>query len=324
MVWSNRYPDSKPKLLLVIDQCEELITLCRDEQEQKGFLQLLAEALGSQELSEQLRVVLTLRSDFEPQLRETIQHTDWQEGWQNGRFIVTAMNREELRDAIEEPAAARTLFFESPRLVNDLIDEVIQMPGTLPLLSFTLSELYLMYVKAEEGGRRNDTTITQADYKELSGVTRSLIQRADQVYSTLVNDNPKYEKTIHNTILRMVSFAGGELARRRVFLSELEYPEPEEARRVVEVRKRFLEARLTVEGLDNNENKYVEPAHDALVRGWPRLSQWIKQEPGRLALQQSLTDVAIPCYRKCRYNRQPMADGHNFERYFNHNCYFDQ
>jgi WD40 repeat protein/ABC-type cobalamin/Fe3+-siderophores transport system ATPase subunit len=291
-VGCQRHPGSK--LLLVIDQCEELITLCRDEQEQKGFLELLAEALASKELSEQLRIVLTLRSDFEPQVRETIKQDDWQQTWQNGRFIVTPMNREELQEAIEEPAAARALFFESPRLVNDLIDEVIQMPGTLPLLSFTLSKLYLMYLKAEEGGKRNDRTITQDDYQELGGVTRSLIQSAEQVYSGLVNDSPAYKKTIRNIALRMVTSTGGELARRRVLLSELEYPAPEENQRVVEVRKRFLEARLTVEGLDTNGNQYVEPAHDALVRGWPKLSQWInnQEEPERLTLQQSLTDAS--------------------------------
>jgi WD40 repeat protein/ABC-type cobalamin/Fe3+-siderophores transport system ATPase subunit len=288
--WRQRHPGSK--LLLVIDQSEELITLCRDDREREGFLRSLTEALASENLSDQLRIVLTLRSDFEPQIRDAIEHTHWQEAWQDGRFVVTQMNRQELQEAIEEPAAARALFFESPRLINQLIDEVIQMPGALPLLSFTLSELYLMYLKAEEKEERSDRTITEADYKTLGGVTLSLTKRADQEYKALVDEDPAYERTIRNITLRMVAMSRGELARRQVPLSELEYPEPEENNRVEEVRRRFLEARLTVEGLDASGNKYVEPAHDELVRGWTKLRNWIDKAPESLSLQQRLTLTA--------------------------------
>ena len=289
-VWRQRHPGSK--LLLVIDQSEELITLCRDDREREDFLRSLTEALASENLSDQLRIVLTLRSDFEPQIRDAIEHTHWQEAWQDGRFVVTQMNRQELQEAIEEPAAARALFFESPKLINQLIDEVIQMPGALPLLSFTLSELYLMYLKAEEKEERSDRTITEADYKTLGGVTLSLTKRADQEYKALVDEDPAYERTIRNITLRMVAMSRGELARRQVPLSELEYPEPEENNRVEEVRRRFVEARLTVEGLDASGNKYVEPAHDELVRGWTKLRNWIDKAPESLSLQQHLTLTA--------------------------------
>ncbi|NES06076.1 MAG: hypothetical protein F6K22_26685 [Okeania sp. SIO2F4] len=191
--WSQNNPNIK--LLLTIDQSEELITLCQNDQDRENFLHLLAEALASKELSQNLRIVLTLRSDFEPQLRDLNEdkykdadwQKNWQKNWQDGRFIVTPMNREELQQVIEEPAAQRTLFFESPKLVNALIDEVIQMPGALPLLSFTLSQLYLKYLKAEENKERDDRTITEADYQDTGGVKRSLIKTADDTYNKLVN-----------------------------------------------------------------------------------------------------------------------------------------
>ncbi|MDJ0596808.1 MAG: caspase family protein [Pleurocapsa sp. MO_226.B13] len=123
--------NSESKLLLVIDQSEELVTLCKSQQERENFLNLLAELVTK--YPQQIRIVLTLRSDFEPQLRDAIEEIYWQKAWQEGRFFVIPMDREELQQAIEEPAAQRTLFFESPKLVNQLIDEAIDTPGTLPL-----------------------------------------------------------------------------------------------------------------------------------------------------------------------------------------------
>ncbi|MHC0068392.1 nSTAND1 domain-containing NTPase [Nostoc sp. UIC 10890] len=299
--WSINNPNFR--LIITIDQCEELMTLCKNEQEREDFLRLLAEAFASKELSENLRVVLTLRSEFEPQLRDMnkkkYENEVWQEAWQNvwqdGRFFVTPMDREELQKAIEEPAAQRALFFESPKLVNELIDEVVQMPGALPLLSFTLSELYLKYLKAEPEGR-TDRTITDKDYREIGGVTRSLTQTADDTYKKLVNQEKVDESIIPHIMLRMVASSGGGLARRRVPVSELIYPDSKNLdsknEQVQKIIQQFVEARLLVTG-KNTENQdaenqdYVEPAHDALVRGWDLLQNWIaKLEQEKLPLQQ--------------------------------------
>ncbi len=281
--WSKNNPNVK--LLLTIDQSEEIITLSKNDQDREDFLCLLAEALAAPEIAENLRIVMTLRSDFEPQLRDLNEHkykdTDWQqvwqEIWQNGRFVVTPMNREELQQIIEEPAAQRTLFFESSKLVNQLIDEVIQMPGALPLLSFTLSELYLRYLKAEEKKERSDRTITEADYQKIGGVTRSLTNRADKTYNRLKTEEKVDESTIRDVMLRMVATRSGELARRRVPTSELVYPEPknQQAKQVI---ARFVEARLLVKGRDTEGQKYVEPVHDALVRGWKQIKDWLDEK----------------------------------------------
>ncbi|MBF2051360.1 MAG: PD40 domain-containing protein [Elainella sp. C42_A2020_010] len=290
--WSSLHPDVN--LLLVIDQFEELITLrrseqvitqSRSEQERDQFLALLAEVL--QTGSRQFHLVLTLRSDFEPQFRDTALETFWPEA----RFIVPAMTREELREAIEEPASAKVVYFQPHSLVDQLIDEVAQMPGALPLLSFTLSELYLKlvqrYLAAQISSELVERAITQTDYDELGGVTRSLTQRADQEYEALVQQDPAYAQTVRLVMLRMVA-VGGELARRRVLLSELEYPEPENAR-VKQVVQRFAAARLLVSGTDVEEQAYVEPAHDALVQGWQRLLDWKQQDLANLLLQRELT-----------------------------------
>jgi WD40 repeat protein/energy-coupling factor transporter ATP-binding protein EcfA2 len=285
--WFREHP--KAHLLVVIDQFEELMTLCRDQQERDKFLQALAEGIAR--YPEQLHVVLTLRSDFEAQFQNAALLKDQ---WQAARFIVPAMSRDELRQAVEEPASARVMYFEPHQLVEQLIDEVANMPGALPLLSFALSELYLNYLKRQEEaklqGETIDRAMTQEDYEQIGGVTRSLTQRAEQEYDALVQQDPAYQQTIRNVMLRMVSVRG-ELARRRVLLSELVYPEPENIR-VKKVIQQFTDARLLTAGKDNEEQDYQEPAHDALVRGWDRLLRWRQNSLADLLLQRELNPRA--------------------------------
>jgi WD40 repeat protein len=289
-VWSQAHPDIR--LLLVVDQLEELITLCRHEQERQQFLNILADLVQTH--SDVLRLVVTLRSDFEPQLRSTALESLWQ----NARFVVPAMTREELRAVIEEPASAKVVYFESLKhrgyLVEQLIDEVAGMPGALPLLSFALSELCRKlvdrYLAAQTTGDTVERAITWADYDELGGVTKSLTQRATEVYDALAQTDSAYEQTIRHVMLRMV-VVGGELARRQLPETELRYPEPENTR-VQEVINRFSAARLLVRGSDSDGHAYIEPAHDALVRGWEKLRLWMAAEEN-LILQRRLTPAAV-------------------------------
>ena len=92
-------------------------------------------------------------------------------------------------------------------------------------------------------------------------------------------------------MLRMVALTGGELARRRVPLWELEYPS-EKNILVKEVIERFTQARLLVKGEDAQGDCYVEPAHDALVRGWERLQTWVTQEKN-LSLQRAFNSICL-------------------------------
>ena len=300
--WAKNHPNSK--LLLFIDQSEEIITLCQNEDERKEFFQQILKAINVHR--DRLRVVLSLRSDFEPQVRDAglkfvdgtvnnLENTVLESPWYSGRFIIPAMTRGELRQAIEKPAEKRVMYFQPHELVEQLIDEVADMPGALPLLSFALSELYLKYLKrqreAENRGITIDRALTQEDYQDLGGVIQSLTKRADEEYETLVKENPAYAQIIRHVMLRMIALGGGELARRRVPLSELEYP-PEKNSFVTAVIERFTKARLLVKGDDADGNPYVEPAHDALVRGWQKLLMWKQEEQESLVLQQRLTPAA--------------------------------
>ncbi|MUG98244.1 ABC transporter substrate-binding protein [Scytonema sp. UIC 10036] len=287
------------KLLLVIDQLEEVVTLCRNETERKLFLKQLNKAMI--EYGEQLRIVVTLRSDYEPVLRSLFQSViqeNAQIDLSKARFEVTPMTREELREVIVEPAEKIALFFEGQTqesessLVDRLIDEAIDMPGGLSLLSFTLSELYRKFYKNVQENEEYNRVIKHKDYEDLGKVTGSLTKRADEIYCRLVNQNKDYAQIIKYVTIRMVTEGSGDLARRKVFMTELEYPQPFKEK-VYEVIDVFTQARLLVKGQDEKKSEYVEPAHDALVRGWDRLREWIKQETEEtLILQRRLTPVA--------------------------------
>ncbi len=312
-VWAKKHSDFQ--LLIFIDQSEELITMCADKNERTAFFQQILTALI--EHRHQLRIVLSLRSDFEPQVRDAglqfaceglnMRNTLIQRRWQSGRFIVPAMTRAELREVIEKPAEAMVMYFEPYDLVDQLIEEVANMPGALPLLSFALSELYLKYLErqreAQYSGKLIERSLIQADYDKLGGVIQSLTQRADEEYNQLVRENSDYEPVIRHVMLRMVALGGGELARRRVPLSELAYP-AEKKDLADEVIERFSKARLLVKGQDEEKNPYVEPAHDALVRGWAKLLSWKREAEESLLLQRRLTQAVFNWKKLAREEQQ--------------------
>ncbi|MEL6853735.1 MAG: caspase family protein [Cyanobacteria bacterium J06607_13] len=304
--WHQAHPDNK--LLFVIDQTEELITQAISPEESHQFQRLVKRAMAERWAC--LWIIATLRLDFEAQFQDEALQTEWMDA----RFVISPMSQAQLRDAIEKPAAARVLYFDPPRLIDQLVDDVSQTPGALPLLSFTLSELYLRYL-----ARRSDNrALTAADYRALGGVAGSLTQRATQEYQALVSKDEAYAQTVKHVMLRMVALEGGELARRRVPLSELVYAEPAESARVQTVLDRLIAARLIVRGQDGaatsadnpselssgdvpgvlTSEPYVEPAHDALVRGWDKLLRWKRAEQEGLALQRLLSPVAKEWHRQ--------------------------
>ena len=350
--WSDKKDNHKRKLLLIIDQFEELITqapkvVSSSEDKKETWLDKVKIILkfdnqeDSQSESEkaqlewqqfldflvniikncsQLSIIVTLRSDFEPGFAESVLKPYW------NRFIVRPMRPDELREVVEAPATEMALYFEPANLVDRLVDEVNQMPGALPLLSFTLSELYIKLYEEWKGDIKTDRTLTvDQEFGKQGGVAGSLTRRANEEYELIAKLNIKskrlifrglfynispifplvsvflFEHEIHElsqvtmrrVMLRMVNIERGEAVRRRVLKPELDYPSDDENERVEAVLNCLINARLIVTGKDIESGEiFYEPAHDFLVTGWYKLQDWIKEEQEKLALQKSLTPAA--------------------------------
>jgi WD40 repeat protein len=300
-VWAAA--NSTSKLAVVIDQFEELVTQCLDAAERAAFLAAIAILVT--EAGSRFRVVVTVRTDFEGQFRDTLIGAIWR----GAQFPIPQLGQDGYREIVINPAAHRALFFDPPELVEKLINEVVQMPGGLPLLSFTLSEMYSSYLKRSG----DDRCLTWADYEAVGGVVVSLRNRVERLYKTELKANERelavtvetdesaplnkegQEKeeqlSLKRVMLRMVSVESGALTRRRVPVSELVFQSEEENRRVAEVLEKLTTARLVVRDEDADGQKVVEPAHDALVNGWDRLVRWSQEEQEQLALRRLLTPV---------------------------------
>lgn len=271
--WKNR------KVVLVIDQYEELITQCLETKNRDAFEQKLADLIHEYP---QLRIIISIRSDFEPQFTSEVLSLWWNEG----RYMVPAFSASEIREVITLPASQSVLFYEPKELIDEIAEEVSQAPGALPLLSFTLSELYLAY---RDSGR-GDRALTEENYRDLEGVIGALRTRTDAVYLSLDNQKKKSMRTL---MLRMISVKTGELARKRIYEEELVYLDKSETQRIAIVSEKLVEARLLIKGKDQQDRIYFEPAHDALVRSWGRLWEWIKSVgEEQLIIHQQLWNAA--------------------------------
>jgi hypothetical protein len=187
---------------------------------------------------------------------------------------LTPLDAGELREAIEKPAELVGLKFEEG-LIDKLINDVLGEPAALPLLQFTLLKLW-------EHRERN--RITQQAYKKLGGGRRALSNSADEFYNKLI---PEDQVTCKRIFLKMVRPTEGlEVTSSRIPLKELDQI-GEASDRVERVLKKLIEARLVrqTEGNITNDTQ-VEVAHEALIRNWHQLMEWLEDE--RDSLRQRL------------------------------------
>jgi WD40 repeat protein/energy-coupling factor transporter ATP-binding protein EcfA2 len=258
---------SQEPVLLVLDQLEELTTLSVDRGQARQFLEQLAAVL---QRAAKLHLVLTVRADLEPRFETSPLGPRWNEG----RFVVPPMTSAELRAAIEGPAHQLGMYFDPPTIIDRLLEDVLTAPAPLPLLSFALHEMY----RARSARRHLDRAFLAEDHAAMGSVRSALTRRASAVHDALVVE-PGCAVTLRNVMLRMVTPIGAELARRRVSREELDFGDETENARVDRVLEALRQARrisLSSEAATRTSPAvpYAEPAHDELVRGWDRLSEW--------------------------------------------------
>jgi serine/threonine protein kinase/WD40 repeat protein len=268
---SRALPDDSTTLLLVIDQFEELFTLCEDEELRSSFLISLATAVT--EPGTPLRVVLTLRADF---YDRPLRHPEFAELIKQNSVTVTPLTGDELERAIVGPATRAGLEFE-PGLVAEIIAEVGNRHGSLPLLQYTLTELF----------ETNVSGLLLVDrYRELGGLTGALARRADEIYTSSSSDEQTATRHLFGRLITLGE--GNEDTRRRVRLSEMTSDPP-----TTTAVTRFGQARLLTFDRDHaTREPTVEVAHEALIREWPRLRGWLEDDRQGLRVHRHLTTSA--------------------------------
>ncbi|WP_031498795.1 helix-turn-helix domain-containing protein [Streptomyces bicolor] len=251
---------------LIVDQFEEIFTLCRDPGERAGFL---ARLLAAAEPASRLRVVLGVRADFYGRCAE---HRELADALREANLLVGPMSPAELREAIVRPAQAAGLIVER-ELTARLVEETGGEPGGLPLLSHALRETWR---------RRRGRALTMEAYEAAGGVHGAIAQTAEEVYTRLSADHAELARLI---LLRLIAPGeGSQDTRRPVDRAELGFAPADE---VTVVLDRLARARLLT--LDDDT---VDLAHEALIIAWPRLSGWIDEARERLRTHRRLTDAA--------------------------------
>jgi WD40 repeat protein/serine/threonine protein kinase len=263
-------PESS-QVLLVIDQFEELFTLTDDEAERRYILENLAYAVTQPQ--SRLRLIVTLRADF---YDRPLYYPSFGELLRQQTAVLLPMSPDELSRAILQPAHRAHLTLE-PALLASLLTEVSQQPGALPLLQYTLAELF---------EQRDGPTLTLASHQRMGGVVGSLASRAEALYTQL--DAPQ-QAAIRQLLLQLVQVGEeGEPTRRRALQSDLIAAQPD--REVLrQVLSQFSQARLLTFDRDPaSRTPTVEVAHEALLRAWSRLGEWISTNREEIALTRRL------------------------------------
>ena len=264
--WLDRLPTGG-RLVVIVDQFEEAYTVCRDPQERAQFLDRLAVLARGAE--RRALVAIAIRSEFYGRCAE---HREIADLASTSTVLLGPMSADELTRAIELPARAAGLRMDTT-LVPALVTEVLQQPGGLPMLSSTLLELWQ---------RRDGRSLRMETYRGLGGISGAVARVAETAFSRL---SPEDQGIARSIFLRLATVGdNGVASRRRVPIGEIDGGRSADVARVMAV---LVDGRLLTV-----DDGYVEPAHEALLREWPRMRQWLDDDAQARRIREHLVGSA--------------------------------
>ncbi|MEU0355254.1 nSTAND1 domain-containing NTPase [Streptomyces cyaneofuscatus] len=261
-----RGSSASAELLLVIDQFEEVFTLCQKGEDASRFITELLDATGAPD--SRLRVVIGLRADFYAPCTD---HPALSQILAGNQVLVGPMTTSELRQVITGPARQADLTVESALLV-ELVAGAQGRSAALPLLSHVLRETWR---------RRRGNAMTLAAFEATGGMDEALVRTAERAYAEL---DPVQQRMARAVLLRLTAFGeGAEDVKRRVGRAELVLVDGDPT----PLLEHFAQARLLV--LDHET---VEIAHETLIRHWPRLRDWLAEDREGLRVHRDMALAA--------------------------------
>ncbi len=274
-----------PRVVLVIDQFEEAFTRCDDLAQRQQFFECVLGAL--QQESDKLCVVLAMRADFVGKCLEQ-DYSGLAEQVEQHLVSVRPMSQAELTDAICKPAEQMGATVES-LLVDIIIKEIQGAPGRLPLLQYALTQVW----NEAQGGE-----LTLNTYKKLGGIDGTLQTRATTLYESFSEDEQATGRHIFLALTQLGE--GTEDTRRRVVKQDLVTALHPQSRidavldKLTAPDNRLLvTSEMTAKGSTSDRMAIVDVAHEALIRHWSLLRQWIETNRDRLRQQRRIEAAAV-------------------------------
>ena len=273
---------STKRLLLIADQFEELYTLCRDVEERQLFLHQLLETL---KYTPNFNLVLTLRADF---LGSALNYRPFADVLQYADVKIGPMNDQELQAAVEKPAQQLGVEIEQG-LTERILKAVVGKPGNLPLLEFALTLLW---------EKQTDGRLNHGAYQEIGGVELAIARHAQQVYDEL---KPKEQRLAQQIFLELTQLGEGTEDTRRQVLKQnlLEMGNfastPKSEVLVEQVIQKLAGAKLLVTSelqQGSPGTAVVDVVHEALIRHWPLLRQWVEENRDALRHKRAIEATA--------------------------------
>lgn len=287
-------PDAQ--LFLMIDQFEEVFTACPDENIRMQFLRELQTTLNAP--GSRLWVAITLRADF---YDRPLQYPEFGDLLRQRTEVILPLNNEAMAAAISAPALRAGLTLEAG-VLETILKDVLAQPGALPLMQYSLTELF---------ERRKGLQLTLKGYEESGGVLGALARRADQIYETL--DEPS-QTLARAMFLRLVTLGEGtEDTRRRVLRVELSALADDD--RLDHLLSRYGGYRLLSFDRDPiTRAPTIELAHEALIRAWGRLRDWLASSRDEVRTQRRLS-AAVEEWENAGHDSSFLASGARLEQF---------
>ncbi len=284
-----------PRIVLVIDQFEEVFTRCSDANEQDAFIDCLMGALA--ETGDKLCLIITMRVDF---VSKCLEHgySELAKRIHQDMVSVFPLQPIDMRVAICQPAQQVGLTVEET-LVTEILTDLKGSPGSLPLLQYTLKELWQ---------RRQNNQLTLATYLQLGRLSGTLDKRATELYQSFSISEQRTVQYIFQLLTQLGE--GTENTCRRMFLNNL-VAEPQhsaiQVNRVIEVlaakdNRLLVTNEIATKDVVGQRRTVVDVAHEALIRHWHLLRQWIEQNRYLLRQQRYIEANAVK-WQECDQSR---------------------
>ncbi|MFN0252617.1 MAG: protein kinase domain-containing protein [Kofleriaceae bacterium] len=247
---------NRQRILIVVDQLEELFTLSEDDTTRRTFLAALLAA--ADDPSAPVRVVLSMRADF---LDRLAGHKQFLTELSRGLFFLSAPDFDSLRETIVRPAELAGYAFENP----DIVDDMLQMAtsrGALPLLQFAATRLW-------DGRDRTRRLLTVAAYNSMGGVGGAFARHADEVAAAV----PLHQQALLRAVMsRLVTPEGTRAVIDHNELLSLSTDSSD----VQQIIDKLVAARLVQLHTDPTQGATVEIVHEVLITEWPTLKRWLE------------------------------------------------